>query len=89
MNPEPSAHILEFHHSENLMLKLRTRLLHYARDPSPAAAGNIADCLDTLLAHPQFKGSADERCTYRRMRTYWRLVETLATRKPQMIASPS
>lgn len=77
MNSESSAQILDFPYPETLVLQLRSQLLRYARAPSPAAAGRIANCLDTLLAHPKFKGSAEERCTYRQMRSYWRLVETL------------
>ncbi|HUL13859.1 MAG TPA: hypothetical protein VLU73_17045 [Methylococcaceae bacterium] len=77
MISEPSAQILELPYPETLVLTLRAQLLRYARDPSPAVAGNIANCLDKLLAHPQFKGPPEERCTYRQMRTYWRLVETL------------
>ncbi len=56
---------------------LRFLLMRYARNPSPRIAGHIAACLDALLAHPEFKAAPDDRCTYRRMRSYWRLVERL------------
>lgn len=56
---------------------LRFLLMRYARNPSPSTAGQIASCLDGLLAHPEFKPAPDDRCTYRRMRSYWRLVERL------------
>ncbi|MGX2038661.1 hypothetical protein ACWJKU_00795 [Methylocaldum sp. MU1018] len=62
---------------DSLQETLRFLLMRYARSPSPATAGRIAACLDGLLAHPRFKASPDERCTYRRMRSYWRLVENL------------
>lgn len=56
---------------------LRSLLMQYARTPSPSIAGNIANCLDKLLSHPQFDEPPQERCTYLYMRTYWRLVESL------------
>jgi hypothetical protein len=56
---------------------LRFLLMRYARNPSPSTAGHIAACLDTLLAHPEFKAAPGDRCTYHRMRSYWRLVERL------------
>ncbi|HYE36722.1 hypothetical protein [Methylocaldum sp.] len=56
---------------------LRFLLVRYARNPSPSTAGHIACCLDRLLTHPQFKAAPNERCTYRQMRSYWRLVENL------------
>jgi hypothetical protein len=56
---------------------LRSLLMRYARTPSPSIAGNIANCLDQLLSHPQFDEPPQERCTYLYMRTYWRLVESL------------
>ncbi|WP_347257754.1 hypothetical protein [Methylocaldum sp.] len=56
---------------------LRFLLMRYARHPSPSTAGHIAACLDGLLTHPEFKAAPDDRCTYRRMRCYWRLVERL------------
>ncbi len=63
--------------SEDLLQALRFLLVRYARGPSPTVAGKVAGCLDMLLAHPGFRPPPDERCTYRRMRTYWRLVERL------------
>jgi len=77
MTSEPSAQILASPAPETLLQALRFLLMRYGRNPSPAVAGNIARCLDMLLAHPQFKTAPEERCTYRQMRTYWRLVETL------------
>ncbi|QJD29597.1 hypothetical protein [Methylococcus geothermalis] len=56
---------------------LRSLLMQYARTPSSSIAGNIANCLDRLLSHPQFDEPPQERCTYLYMRTYWRLVESL------------
>ncbi|BBA35728.1 uncharacterized protein sS8_3791 [Methylocaldum marinum] len=56
---------------------LRFLLMRYARNPSPSTAGQIAACLDGLLAHPEFRPAPDDRCTFRRMRSYWRLVERL------------
>jgi len=60
-----------------LQESLRFLLMRYARSPSPSTAGRIAACLDGLLAHPEFKAAPGDRCTYRRMRSYWRLVERL------------
>lgn len=62
---------------ESVLDTLRFLLRRYGRTPSPAVAGNIADCVDTLLADRNFRVPPEERCTYRRMRTYWRLVESL------------
>lgn len=62
---------------EALLQTLRFLLMRYASHRSPLVAGNIANCLNTLLAHPNFKAAPSERCTYRQMRAYWRLVETL------------
>jgi hypothetical protein len=62
---------------EELLQSLRFLLMRYARSPAPSVAGNVANCLDRLLSHPGFKPPSDERCTYRRMRTYWRLMERL------------
>lgn len=61
---------------EDLQQALRFLLMRYARNPSPGIAGNIANCVDRLLGNPQFAPPPDERCTYRHMRTYWRLVES-------------
>lgn len=62
---------------EDLQQALRFLLMRYARSPSPGIAGNIAHCVDRLLGDPRFAPPPDERCTYRHMRTYWRLVESL------------
>jgi hypothetical protein len=62
---------------DRLQESLRFLLMRYARNPSPSTAGRIAACLDGLLAHPEFKAPPGDRCTYRRMRSYWRLVEHL------------
>lgn len=62
---------------EALLQTLRSLLMHYAHNRSPLVAGNIANCLSTLLMHPHFKAPASERCTYRQMQAYWRLLETL------------
>lgn len=62
---------------ESALDALRFLLRRYGRTPSPSVAGSIADCVDKLLADRNFRVSADERCTYRHMRTYWRLVESL------------
>ncbi|MGZ8248800.1 hypothetical protein [Methylomagnum sp.] len=56
---------------------LRFLLMRYARSPSPGIAGNIATCVEQLLSNPRFAPPPDERCTYRHMRAYWRLVESL------------
>jgi len=69
-NPAPTC-------PDSLLQALRSQLMRYARNPSPPVAGIIANCLDSLLAHPQFKIPPEERCTYRQMRIYWRLVESL------------
>lgn len=61
---------------DSLLQILRTQLMQYARTPSPRVASDIVNCLDQLLIHPQFKAPPDERCTYRRMRMYWHLVES-------------
>jgi len=60
-----------------LQESLRFLLMRYARNPSSSTAGHIAACLDGLLAHPDLKAGPADRCTYRRMRSYWRLVERL------------
>jgi hypothetical protein len=62
---------------ETLLESLRFLLRRYGRTPSPAVAGNIADCVEKLLADRSFRVPPAERCTYRQMRTYWRLVESL------------
>jgi hypothetical protein len=62
---------------EVLLQTLRFLVFRYSRRPSPIVAGRIAACLDRLLAHPQLDALPDERCVYRQMRTYWRLVENL------------
>ena len=62
---------------EQLQQALRFLLLRYSKSPSPTVAGRIVICLEDLLAHPALKVAPQERCTYRRMRTYWRLVESL------------
>jgi hypothetical protein len=62
---------------EDRLQTLRFLLMRYARSPSPGIAGNIANCVDQLLGDPRFTPPPDERCTYRHMRTYWRLVESL------------
>jgi hypothetical protein len=62
---------------ESLLENLRFLLRRYARTPSPSVAGKIADCVDGLLANRNFRVPPEERCTYRHMRTYWRLVESL------------
>jgi hypothetical protein len=62
---------------EQLQQALHFLLLRYSKSPSPSVAGRIVSCLEDLLAHPHLKVAAHERCTYRQMRTYWRLVETL------------
>ncbi|SMF97785.1 hypothetical protein SAMN02949497_0048 [Methylomagnum ishizawai] len=56
---------------------LRFLLMRYARAPSASTAGRIADCVDGLLAGGDGRVPLRERCTYRRMRAYWRLVERL------------
>lgn len=56
---------------------LRFLLMRYARNPSPSTAGRIADCVDGLLACENCRVPAQELCTYRHMRAYWRLVERL------------
>lgn len=61
---------------ETLLQSLRFLLVRYARSPSPSIAGNIADCVEGLLAERHFV-PPQERCTYRQMRTFWRLVERL------------
>ncbi|QFY45007.1 hypothetical protein F6R98_07990 [Candidatus Methylospira mobilis] len=61
---------------DTLLQSLRCYLMSYGREPSPHVAGSIANCLDKLLSHPQFKAPPDERCTFKRMRIYWRLIET-------------
>lgn len=60
-----------------LLEPLRFLLRRYARAPSPLVAGRIADFLERLLADANFQPSAGERCTFRHMRAYWRLVERL------------
>jgi hypothetical protein len=60
-----------------ILRPLHFLLMRYARSPSPLIAKRIADCVSQLLADRNFQISAEERCTYRRMRTYWRLVERL------------
>lgn len=62
---------------EDQLQTLRFLLMRYARTPSPGIAGNIAHCVERLLGDPRFTPPPDERCTYRHMRTYWRLVESL------------
>lgn len=59
------------------MQSLRFLLMRYARSPSPFLAGQIAACLDELLTNESFRIPPKERCIYRQMRTYWRLVERL------------
>jgi hypothetical protein len=49
-------------------------LRRYGRTPSPAIAGEIAACVDRLLGSSSFRVPPEDRCTYRWMRTYWRLV---------------
>lgn len=53
---------------------LRFLLFRYGRTPSPLIAGRIAVCLDSILADDQIEISREERCTYRQMRSFWRLV---------------
>lgn len=77
MNVEALPRNLTSSCPDSVLQALRSQLMRYARDPSPSVAGKIANCLDTLLAHPQFKASPEERCTYRQMRVYWRLVGSL------------
>lgn len=60
-----------------LLQPLRFLLRRYARSPSPAVAANIADYVDGLLKNRNFRVPPKERCTYRHMRTYWRLVASL------------
>jgi hypothetical protein len=77
MNPESSIQSPESSSPETLVRTSRAQLMRYAREPSPSIAGNIANCVDKLLTHPQFDEPPQERRTYRHMRTYWRLVESL------------
>ncbi|WP_367027310.1 hypothetical protein ABZN20_08020 [Methylococcus sp. ANG] len=77
MNPHPSTLAEPQISTDVLVGILRSLLMQYARTPSPSIAGNIANCLDRLLSHPQFDEPPQERCTYLYMRTYWRLVESL------------
>ncbi|MEW6037422.1 MAG: hypothetical protein AB1648_04105 [Pseudomonadota bacterium] len=77
MNPLSSTFPEPQISTEILVGILRSLLMQYARAPSPSIAGNIANCLDQLLSHPQFDEPPEERCTYLYMRTYWRLVESL------------
>lgn len=77
MNAEPMAGANEAATPDFLLQPLRFLLMRYGRSPSPMIAGRIADCLDRLLADRNFRVSVKERCTYRQMRAYWRLVESL------------
>jgi hypothetical protein len=63
---------------EELQESLRFLIFRYSKSPSPSIAGKIASCVEELLTHPQLTIAPHERCTYRQMRTYWRLVENLA-----------
>jgi hypothetical protein len=76
MNTEYAIHNTATVSPDTLLQTLRAYLMSYGRQPSPSMAGSIANCLDKLLSHPQFKAPPDERCTFRQMRTYWRLIET-------------
>lgn len=73
MNTETSPAAL----TDPFLQPLSFLLRRYARNPSPLIAGRIADCVERLLADSNFRVPASERCTYRQMRTYWRLVESL------------
>lgn len=49
-------------------------LRRYGRTPSPTIAGEIADQIDALLAHPERVVDGSERLTFRRMHAHWRLL---------------
>lgn len=74
MHPMPSPNTPAS--PEALLPSLRFLLMRYARNPTPSIAGHIADCVEQVLAERHLV-PLRERCTYRQMRTYWRLVEHL------------
>lgn len=63
--------------SDPLLQPLYFLLMRYARSPSPVIAENIANCVDGLLNDHNFRVPPGERCTYLRMRRYWRLIASL------------
>jgi hypothetical protein len=64
--------------SPDLLLQpLRFLLRRYGRTPSPKTAGKIARYVDQLLDDRNFQIPPHERCAYRRMQIYWRLLERL------------
>ena len=75
MNTEPSTQTAAS--PDPFLQPLRFLLRRYARNPSPLIAGRIADCVERLLADSNFRVPVSERCTYRHMSVYWRLVERL------------
>lgn len=77
MNAQTLAPTEEAVKPDSLLQPLRFLLMRYARSPSPAIAESIANCVDGLLNDRDFRVPPRERCTYRRMRTYWRLVASL------------
>jgi hypothetical protein len=74
MNPRSSAMPHQPVALDPRLQPLGFLMRRYGRTPSPAIAGEIAQCLDGLLSNPGFRVPREERCTYRRMRTYWRLL---------------
>lgn len=52
---------------------LRFLLIRYAHNPSLPLAAVIADSLEALLAHPDFRPPALERCAYFHLLMHWRL----------------
>lgn len=55
---------------------LRFLLFRYGRTPSPLIAERIARCLDSILSDRRMQISLEDRCVYRQMRTFWRLIAT-------------
>lgn len=74
MNNEERVDMTKPTSPQELIEGLRFLLFRYGRTPSPLIAGRIAGCLDSILSNRQLRVTGEERCTYRQMRTFWRLI---------------